>query len=151
MKEKFLALVKEVKNTGIAEALYKTSNAKELEAVWQKFSDENQELFGKIKDWAEEFRISDGTSIFSKAETIENPMEIAILIRIINDKNNVSEFELFENWGDFVEAIHNIGNDFSDVIEDLIWTYYITDIKPQYIFDDDSDDENDDETDSEEN
>ena len=49
MKQRFLALVEEVKATGISQAIYNTSNAEELKAIWKNFLDENQELVAKIE------------------------------------------------------------------------------------------------------
>lgn len=134
MKEEFLALVEKVKATGIAERLYATSNALELTVVWQKFSAENRKLFKKIKNWAFKFKYSDEGAIFEKGETIENPMEIAIVIRIINDVEFVSECELFEDADDLANAIRDIGNDFATAVADYAADWKISGITDIDIF-----------------
>lgn len=118
MKEKFLALIEEVKNTGIVEELYKTSNAKELTAVWQDFYAKNQQLIAKINDWASEYKNSGAKAIFKEGETIENPMEIAVCIKVINV--DVSECEIFSDWKDLLHQIEKIQNDFAVAVANFI-------------------------------
>lgn len=134
MKKEFLALVEEVKATGIAERLYATSSAWELAVVGQNFFAENLELFKKIKDWASEFKSSDEGAIFGEGETIKNPMEIAIVIRIINDAELVSECELFEDADDLGNAIRDIGNDFATAVADYALDWKISGITDIEIF-----------------
>lgn len=133
MKEKFLALVEEVKNTGIVEVLYKTSNAEELTAAWQKFSAENQELIAKIKEWATEYEDSGAEAIFEEGETIANPMEIVVCIKIIDDCD-VSECEIFSEWTDLLCEIENIQNDFAEAFATLFKRFLICYITAEKIF-----------------
>lgn len=134
MKTKFLALAEEVKQTGIAETLYKTSNVEELKEVWHRFLNDNHELITKIKGWADEFRKDRCEEIFACEEKLDNPMEIAITIYIIDDWDNISEFELFDDPYDLTEAIKNIGNPFTSTIANLMYEGFITDIMPEVIF-----------------
>lgn len=140
MKEKFLALVEEVKNTGIVEALYKTSNAEELTAAWQKFSAENQELIAKIKEWATEYEDSDTKAIFEDGEQIADPMEIAVCIKII-ENSWVSEEEIFCNWEDLAKKIADIESDFAAAVAKLMYDNLICEITAEDIFDSDSDED----------
>ena len=141
MKEKFLALVEEVKTTGIATALRATTNASEFEAVGQKFFEDYKELFEKIAAWAEEFRNSECGVIFNKGETIEAPMEIAIILHIINDVECVSEDEIFETYQMLIDAIRDIGDDFSTAVADFAENDYYCNIKAEDIFGADEDGE----------
>lgn len=141
MKEKFLALVEEVKNTGIVEVLCKTANAEELTATWQKFLDENQELIAKVKEWATEYKNLDAEAIFEEGETIANPMEIVVCIKIIDDCYFVSECEIFHDCEDLNEAIAGIENDFVAAVKDFIEDDYICYITAEAIFNSDSDED----------
>ena len=134
MKERFLALVNEVKTAGIASALKATTNASEFEAVGQKFSEDYKELFEKIAAWAEEFRNSECGRIFDEEETIEDPMEIAVILHIINDEDCVSEVEIFEKYQMLVDAIRDIGDEFSAAVAELADEDYICYITAEKIF-----------------
>lgn len=148
MKEKFLVLVKEIKNTGIVEALYKTSNAEELKATLQEFCTENQKLIKNIKDWASDFKASGTGAIFEKNEAIDNPMEIAVCIKIINDID-VTECEIFGTWVDLMHEIESIGNDFAAAVAYLIDSMLIYEITAEDIFNIDCDEEEYDDSDTE--
>ena len=134
MKEKFLTIVEEVKATGIAESFCKTSNAEELTLVWNKFTDENSELIQKIKEWAEEFKKIDRGCFIEREDTVENPMEIAITIFIIDDKVNLSECAIFEDYDDLISAMREIGGYFYEAVANLVEADYICDITPKQIF-----------------
>ena len=58
MKERFFALIQEVKLTGAVETFYNTASAEELENSWKEFFSKNRELIIKITNWAEDFRRS---------------------------------------------------------------------------------------------
>lgn len=138
MKEKFLALVEEVKNTEIVgklTALYDASDKEGFKAAWQAFSDDNQEIFRKIKDWASEFKDLECGAIFDCGEYIDNPMEIAVCIKIIDDFD-VSECELFEDSNDLTEAIEEIDNDFANAVADYIYHCIVFSITVEDIFKD---------------
>jgi len=137
MKEKFLALVQEVKETAIAEAIYNTSNVEEFKTVFQKFLNENQELVAKIQSWKEEYKAikwEEREPIFAQGEEIQNPMEIVIIIRIINDIKQVSEYELFEWPDDLIQAIVDTGNDFTVALGCLMFELLIDRITAEQIF-----------------
>lgn len=136
MKEKFLELVEEVKNTGIVEkltSLYDASDKEGFKAAWQAFLDDNQEIFRKIKDWASEFKDLGCEAIFDYEEYISNPMEIAVCIKIIDDFD-VSECELFEHSSDLTDAIEKIDNDFANAVADRIYYRMVFNITVENIF-----------------
>ena len=134
MKEKFLTIVEEVKATGIAESFCKTSNAEELTLVWNKFIDENSDLIQKIKEWAEEFKKIDRGCFIEREDTVENPMEIAITIFIIDDVNNLSECTIFEDYEDLISAMRGIGGCFYEAVANLVEEDYICEITAEQIF-----------------
>ena len=134
MKQRFLALAEEVKKAGIAEAIYNTSNAEELKAIWKKFLDENQELVAKIEFWREEYTKPEAEKIFAKGEEIQNPMEVVIIIRIIDDIVAVSECELCEESDDLAQAIKEIGNNFTITLGELMEYSMISNISAEEIF-----------------
>lgn len=139
MKEKFLALVEEVKVTGIAEALYKASNAEEFHAAWQKFLDDNKELCTKIENWGTEFKDSGSAWIFDTGEELENPMEIAACIIVINNEE-ISECEIFEEYEDLVTAIAKIGNNIAIAIAKVAEGDYFCNITAEQVFSTEEDD-----------
>jgi len=134
MKQKFLALTEEVKATGIAEEIYNTSNAEELEVVKEKFLRENQELVTKIESWREEYTKPGTEKIFGKGEEIRNPMEVVLIIRIIDDVVAVSEFELCEESDDLAQAVKKIGNNFAITLGELMDYNLISNIPAEEIF-----------------
>lgn len=137
MKEKFLSLVEEVKNTGIVEVLSMATTQEEFESAWRKFEEENIELFEKLNSWADEFRSSEEEflCLFEDREEIENPMDIVIVIYIIGDEYEISECHLFEDWvGQFQQKIAEIDNGFYKKIAELMLTEYICNIKAADIF-----------------
>ena len=130
MKESFLALVEQVKNTGIAKILCNTTNPEELKDAWKKFEDENPGLFQKVKDWAENY---DGSVLFAEGENFQNPVGIAVVIRIINDYD-VLECEIFEECDDFTHAIEYIHGVFAEGLAKISYNTLICEIKAEDIF-----------------
>ena len=139
MKDKFLELVEEVKNTGIATILCNTTNAEELKAAWLKFIEENSELFQKVNDWASEY---DGESLFEDGEEFENPIEIVVIIRLIND-SEISECYIFDNYDDLTDAVGDIPEKFAERLADSIRGEMIYAITAEDIFDEDEEDDAD--------
>ncbi len=138
-REAFLELVKEVKKTGIAEAVYNTASAKELKEVWRKFLNENSELIIKIREWTEKFKEAGCEAIFDREEELENPMEVAVVIFIINDEQRVSEAEIFEDYEDLTRAIGNIEDKVAERITEFIEYNFICRITAEDIFPEDDD------------
>lgn len=143
MKEEFLELVNEVKDTGIVEILedlYDASDKEGFKAAWQKFSDENQEIFTKIRHWANDLDICFLDAIFEENETIENPIENAICIFIIGNQS-ISEVTIFEDWIVLQDAIRDLKNGFATAIANFMEESLICEITIEDIFNSDSDDE----------
>lgn len=143
MKEKFLALVKKVKEADIS-PITQTTNAEELKAAWEAFWADNQDLLIEIKDWAAEFHEEESDYIFAEGEEIENPMEITVIIRAIDDEDLTDE-NVFEEFRNLFNALNDIENNFATAIAELLRTKVITDITAEDIFssDDEEDDDND--------
>lgn len=130
MKDKFLELVEEVKNTGIATILCNTTNAEELKAVWQKFEEENSELLQKVEDWVRQY---DCEELFDTGEEFENPIEIVVIIRIIGD-SRFSEGEIFGTFYDLIDAVENIPGKFAEGLAACMCDDWICDITAEEIF-----------------
>lgn len=133
MKTKFLALVEEVASAGIAEALCESSSAEELSTTWQNFWDEHLELFEKIHLWAIEFWNSNQDPIFNCKEAIENPMEVAIIIKII-ESDDVTEAEICEDWRDLQSSLRNIGSPMATALAECMEDSFICDVTEEDIF-----------------
>ena len=132
MKTKLLELIEEIKSTGIAEVLCKASNAEDFSAAWQKFEEENPELFSKITEWATEFSNNDCSAIFEDGEEVEMPIETAICIYIMGE--TVTEESIFEDSDNLVAALCDIGEENAEAIANFIKEYYLYSIEPENIF-----------------
>lgn len=133
MKQKLLALIKDIETSGLIESLQKSSDSEELKNVWQEWKDENHALHDKIITWAAEFKYFDTKPIFEEGEEIENPLEIIVIIRIIKN-DEISEFEIFEETADLIRALRNIGSDFADNVAIAVEECLICDIDIEDIF-----------------
>ena len=133
MRQKFLALVEEVKNTGIVQACEEASTAEELAEVWRNFSGENQDLCTRIREWATEFQEAGSRAILWEGENFENPLEIVEVISIIGDEN-VTECEIFSNWVRFCRAVEEVGTDYAVAVAYCIAENYICNITAEDIF-----------------
>lgn len=143
MKQKFLDIVKEVKDIGIVgklSVLYDNSDKEGFKAAWQKFSDDNPDLFEKIKDWASEFKDSKCEEIFAAGESFENPMEITVCIFIIGN-GDVSECEIFGEWEELIDADREQGDNFAQKVADFADNDMICNISIEDIFNDNSDED----------
>ena len=130
MKKSFLALVKEVKDTGIANTLCHTTNPKELKDAWKKFEEENPVLFYKVKDWASKY---DYSPLFAEGEEFQDPVEIAVVIRIIDDYD-ISECEIFEECDDLTHAIEELPGVFAEGLGKILYHTLICEIIAESIF-----------------
>ena len=142
MKQKFLELVKQVKETGIAEALLKSSNAEELKKAWKEFEENNKELFEKIRNWSVDYNKGNKDSLFAQNDEIENPIEIAVIIYIIGDEDT-SELEIFSDYEKLTDAIAKIDGIFAQGLAKLAEEICICYITAEDIFDPESFDEED--------
>ena len=147
MKQNFLALVNEVKATGIVAILSNASNAEAFKDAWQKFADENPELLKKASEWGAEFKQTEAEPFFEEGEAVENPMEVVVAIRIAG--NEVSEADVFEYYGDLVNALNDLETDFAATVAKCVDENYIYEIKVEHLFPYD-DDENEEEAETDE-
>ena len=132
MKQNFLALVNEVKATGIVAILSNASNAEAFKDAWQKFADENPELLKKASEWGAEFKQTEAEPFFEEGEAVENPMEVVVAIRIAG--NEVSEADVFENWNDLVNALKDLETSLADAVAECVDCTYIYNIEVEEIF-----------------
>lgn len=133
MKENFLALTQEVKSTGIVAILSNASNVEAFKDAWQKFADENPELFKKVSDWAAEFKQAEAEPFFKDGEVVEDAIEIALTIRIAG--NQFSECDVFENYDDLVRALKDVETPFAQAVAECVDVNYIYDITAENLFD----------------
>lgn len=143
MKNKFLALVEEVKATGIVAALSGASNPEELESVWNEFKGKNPDLFAKANAWGSEFKEPE-SSLFECEESFENPVEIAVTIVMVG--NEISDADIFDDYEDLVKALEDEESDFANAIAEFLNHDYIYNITPRDFFleDDEEDEESED-------
>ena len=133
MKQNFLALVNEVKATGIVAILSNASNVEAFKDAWQKFADENPELFKKVSDWAAEFKQAETEPFFKDGSVVEDAIEITLTIRIAG--NQFSECDVFENYEDLVRTLKDVETPFAQAVAECVDVNYIYDITAENLFD----------------
>ena len=119
MKEKFLKLVTSIRDTGVVEEFYRNLTAQGIKTVFNKFKGENQKLIADIEQWKNEYKQGEPHYLFEDGESVEYPMEIAMIIYLMEDLY-VTEEELFENLKDLTIEILSIPNDFATAIYILV-------------------------------
>lgn len=89
-RDEFLTFIEELKKNGIAQALYNSSTPEETMFIWERYSSENQELFARIKSWAEGrtdyFNTYEPIPLFKDDEKIECILEVGLMILIVKDE-----------------------------------------------------------------
>ena len=142
VKENFFDMVTQVKSTGIVDALSNATNPQEMRAIWERFSNENAELFQRAKKWAEEefYNECGGINefIFKKGDSIDNPLEV-ILIPLICGGENLCFADLFEDFAQemIVEPLSKTGNRYTKALVYIIESGIegLEDATPELIFD----------------
>lgn len=108
-RDEFLAFVKELKKSGIAQALYDSSTPEETIFIWEKYSSENQELFARIKSWAEGraeyFNTYEPVPLFEEDEEIGCILEVGLMIFIVKDECILSEEDITEVFNEELIAL----------------------------------------------
>ena len=101
-RDEFLAFIEELKKSGIAQSLYNSSTPEETLSLWEKFSSENQDLFARIRSWAEArdeyFNTYEHAPLFEENEKVECFLEVGLLIFITNDECLLSGEDINENF-----------------------------------------------------
>lgn len=141
MKEKFFEMVTQVKSTGILDALSNAANPQEMNAIWERFSLENTELFQRAKKWAEEEFYDEcgfiNGFIFEQGDSIDNPLEVT-LMPLVCGSDNLCFADLFEDFAQemIVEPLLKTGNKFAKVLVYVIESGIegLEDITPEFIF-----------------
>ena len=112
MKQKFLEIIEEIKQTGFKERLSEIEEEEEFERVWGEFALQNDELFTKVENWVEEFKQTGSKPIFEKG--VE---DIVICFCIIAGMWETAE-KNFEEPSDFVNALwEELGIDFESFFD----------------------------------
>ena len=97
-RDEFLTFIEELKKSSIAQKLYNSSTAKETMSIWEKYSSENQDLFVRIKSWAEGrseyFDTYEPVPLFEEDENVECILEIGLMILIVKDECVLSEEDI---------------------------------------------------------
>lgn len=100
----FLTFIEELKNSGIAQDLYNSSSPEETISIWEKYSSENQELFERIKSWAEGrdeyFNTCEPVPLFEKDEKVECVLEVGLMILIVKDECILLEEDIGEGFNE---------------------------------------------------
>lgn len=132
MKEKFLELVKKVKQADISPIIQST-NAEELTSAWEAFWAQNPELLTEIEDWAAEYSDSEEEPIYATGEEISNPLEIVVLIHA-GKQSDASECEIFREWKDLTCVLEDTGDQFATAVANCIYDSIIPEITAEDIF-----------------
>lgn len=101
-RDEFLLFIEELKNNGIAQKLYNSSTPEETLSIWKKFSSENQDLFERIKSWAEArdkyFNTYEHIPLFQENEKVECFLEVGLMIIIVKDECIFSGEDINESF-----------------------------------------------------
>lgn len=104
-REEFLAFIEELKNKGIAQFLFNSSTPEETIFIWEKFSSENQELFERIKSWAEQrtkyFYDRDPMPLFEDDEEPDCVLEIGLMFIIVKDNILLDSDDIHQDFDQF--------------------------------------------------
>ena len=94
----FLAFIQELKDSDIAQELYNSSTPEEAFSIWRDFSSENQDLFARIRSWAEArddyFNTHEHAPLFEENETVECFLEVGLMIFITGDECLLNEEDI---------------------------------------------------------
>lgn len=103
-RNEFLAFIEELKKSGIAQALYNSSTPEGTISIWEKYSSENQELFARVKSWAEDrseyFNTYEPIPLFEEGEEIECILEVGLMILIVKDEGILLEEDINEGFNE---------------------------------------------------
>lgn len=105
-RNEFLTFINELKESGIAQALYNSSTPEETISIWEEYSAKNQELLARIDSWAkgryEYFNTFDSFPLFKDDEEIDCILEAGLMIFSVNDECILSEEDINN---DFIKKI----------------------------------------------
>lgn len=108
-REEFIAFIEELKNKGIAQSLFNSSTPEETIAIWEKFSSENQELFERIKSWAENrdayFYDRDHMPLFEDDEEPDCVLEIGLMFIIVKDDILLDSEDIHQDYNQFCNRL----------------------------------------------
>lgn len=101
-QKEFLAFIEKLKQSGIAQSLYNSSTPEETISLWKKYSSENQDLFGRIKAWAEGrgeyFNTHEPCPLFENNQKLDCILEIGLMILIVKDETLLLDEDINENF-----------------------------------------------------
>lgn len=132
-KEEFVYLTKAIEKTEIFKQLSSVKNAKELKQIWENFCFKNKKIISEVQEWETNHLDSDfdGYDIFIADENIENPIEVAICIRLM--KEGGREIDIFQFEPNLSDALIKTDNNIAKRIAILSYNNFIHDIKAEDI------------------
>lgn len=101
-RDEFLEFIEELKKNGIAQKLYNSSTPEETLSIWEEFSSENQDLFERIKSWAQArdnyFNTYEHAPLFEEDEKVECIFEVGLMFVITKDECLLSGEDINEGF-----------------------------------------------------
>ena len=131
LKARFLEIVKEIKETGIAKRLQQTTSSEEFRAIWCYFAKTNKDITRKISLWNSSFKANGSKKLFASGEKLEDVEEVVIFIHFLSYK---AEDNIFENKEDLRNALYKSDNIYGLILADLIEDICILDVTAKFIF-----------------
>ena len=116
-RKEFLAFIEELKENGIVQKMYNSSTPEETISMWEEYSSKNQELFTRIKSWAEGrieyFNTYESIPLFEEGEKVECILEIGLIIFIVEDESILNEEDINESFNkELITLLKNNSNPF---------------------------------------
>ncbi len=115
MKKRLLEMAKALSKTGIEYQFKDVRVTQEFIHSWNSFWKHHKKLEKQIKMWGEEYAQTQPGPLFSFAEDVKHPLEIAAIIKLINDPN-VSEEKLFEDRDDLFNLLYDLQTPFATLV-----------------------------------
>ena len=115
MKESFLKLASALNETGVETLFENVRTTEEFKICWNDFWEKHEALASEIRNWGKIFAGSKQEPLFSFAEDVEYPLEVAAIIRIINSEK-VTEEQIFEDRDDLFNLLYDSQTDFARII-----------------------------------
>ena len=127
-KEGFLRLLVLLHNTGLANAINRVDNSKDLKNLWKAFLDTNRTFIAKAKKWERERQ--PGFLFETFEEKIPYPTEIFCILKILG----IKEEEIFEDPDDFQMSLKRENKPFSTAVAYLMKDKSVLDITAEDFF-----------------
>lgn len=144
-RTEFMAFVEDIKRNGIAKSLYDSFTPEEAIALWENYSADNQELFSRLRTWAEKrvdyFDDHECLPLLEGENIFDFILEIGLIIIIVKNEAFLSDEDIDSN-GDFlgclVELLWKSGNPMLKSAGNYIYYNDFESITSENIYDFDS-------------